>query len=226
MKVIKWFILSIIFITCLQPNPSGELDNRWIISATIMVYAIIKLIIYCVKESKPPVTIQKNADIDQMSGAQFERFCGNLLAQIGYTNISYTPPTNDFGVDIICFYNGERVAVQCKRYNSPLGIKPLQEVHAGKGHYNASIAVVMTNNYFTQNARTLAEELDIILCDRNAIAQQLRNIEARRNAEAQAQRKQERQKAAEQKKTQKEYNNPRSGEGLFNIIRDRIHQKD
>lgn len=116
-------------------------------------------------------TVQKHrkyswAEIDQMDGATFEHFIGDLIVRRGYGSVKYTPATGDFGVDIIL--NG-RTAIQCKRYSKALGIKPVQEVYTGMSHYGCCEALVVTNSYFTKNAIALAKEHNITLWDRNTL---------------------------------------------------------
>ncbi len=105
-------------------------------------------------------------EIDSMDGREFENFVANLLVRNGLGSTRDTPATGDFGVDIIL---NSDTAIQCKRSSKNLGIKPLQEVYAGMKHYGCKNAIVITNAYFTPNAVTLAEELNISLWDRDVI---------------------------------------------------------
>ena len=51
--------------------------------------------------------------------------------------------------------------------HSPLGNKPVQEVHAGKEMYQCQIGAVMTNRYFTPSGREIAEKTGVLLWDRD-----------------------------------------------------------
>ena len=108
-------------------------------------------------------------DFDQLNGRDFEYWCANLLERVGFEDVTVTQGSNDQGVDIIAVKNGERYAVQCKRYASPLGNKPVQEVAAGRNIYNCDRAAVMTNNFFTDGARRAAFANDVELWDRDDI---------------------------------------------------------
>ena len=108
-------------------------------------------------------------DFDAMNGRDFEYWCANLLEHVGFTDVTVTQGSNDQGVDIIATKDGERYAVQCKRYASPLGNTPVQEVAAGRNVYNCDRAAVMTNNYFTDGARRAAFANDVELWDRDDI---------------------------------------------------------
>lgn len=108
-------------------------------------------------------------DFDLMNGRDFEYWCANLLERVGFEDVTVTQGSNDQGVDIIAVKNGERYAVQCKRYAGPLGNKPVQEVAAGRNIYNCDRAAVMTNNFFTDGARRAAFANDVELWDRDDV---------------------------------------------------------
>lgn len=108
--------------------------------------------------------------IDQMEGHDFEYWCADLLRRKGFTNVSVTKGSGDMGVDIVAYNNGKKYAIQCKRYNSPLGNKPIQEVVAGKTIYKAQAALVITNNYFTKSATALAKVNNVFLWDRDDLS--------------------------------------------------------
>lgn len=122
-------------------------------------------------------TIENNLQsIDLMSGIEFESYCASLLESIGYKNVKLTKSSGDQGADIICERYGEKIAVQCKCYSSPIGNKPVQEVLAGKMYYDCNSAMVMTNSYFTQSAREIARKAKVRLCDRDNLADLLREL--------------------------------------------------
>ena len=81
------------------------------------------------KSRKDTVTM---AEVDAMKGYEFEHFCADLLKKNGFRKVSVTPASGDQGVDIIAVRGTARYAIQCKRYASPLGNKPVQEVYTGK----------------------------------------------------------------------------------------------
>lgn len=108
-----------------------------------------------------------NIDFDNMSGKEFEVFCSRLLENMCYSNILLTKESGDHGVDILCSLAGISYAIQCKCYSANIGNSAIQEVHAGKSIYKKDIAVVMTNRYFTEQAKMEAELLGVKLWDRD-----------------------------------------------------------
>lgn len=113
------------------------------------------------------------AAIDNMNGHDFESYCASILSKIGFINVSVTPGSGDQGVDVIAEKEGVRYAIQCKCYSSNLGNTPIQEVCAGKNMYNCHVGVVMTNRYFTDSAKQLAERNGILLWDREKLMQMI-----------------------------------------------------
>ena len=122
--------------------------------------------------SSPKSFQQHNANkpiinIDNMSGHEFEMFCAKVLQMNGFYDINVTKASGDQGVDVIALKDGIRCAIQCKRYSNNVGNKAVQEVIAGMQYYNCPIGIVMTNSYFTQSAKELANRAEIILWDRD-----------------------------------------------------------
>lgn len=114
-------------------------------------------------------------EIDNMSGQEFELLLiEKLLPLQGYTNINGTSYTGDYGIDIIALKNGIKCAIQCKRFNNKVGNKAIQEVVAGRKHYKCEKAIVITNNYYTNNAKTLAFDNKVELLDRDDVIKMIK----------------------------------------------------
>lgn len=123
-------------------------------------------------KKQSPKTVQRSASlarIDKMDGHDFEHFTADLLRKLGYEHVEVTRGSGDQGVDVIAVKDGKRYAIQCKRYGQKLGNKPVQEVFAGKTIYGCSVAVVLTNNYFTDGAKEAAKATGVELWDRDTL---------------------------------------------------------
>lgn len=103
---------------------------------------------------------------DSMSGLEFEEFLAELFRRKGFT-VEKTPVSGDYGVDLILTNpaNGERIAVQAKRYAQPVGIAAVQEVFFGAAYYQCQRALVVTNADYTPNARNGAARVRVWLID-------------------------------------------------------------
>lgn len=126
-----------------------------------------------IASARPSSRAPSLAYIDRMEGHAFEQFTANLLRKLGYERVQVTPGSGDQGVDVIAVKDGKKYAIQCKRYNQKLGNKPVQEVHAGKTIYGCNVAVVMTNNYFTDGGKEAARALGVELWDRDVLRRML-----------------------------------------------------
>jgi restriction system protein len=100
------------------------------------------------------------AAVDAMSGWEFERWLGKLYEGRGFA-VEQTPYSGDYGADLILTWNGLHIAVQSKSGHQNAGVKAVQEVHAAKTYYGCDKAVVVTNQYFTEQALLLAEKLGV-----------------------------------------------------------------
>ncbi len=122
----------------------------------------------------------------EITGDKYEHLGAKILKDKGFSDITVTQDTGDFGVDIIATKDGERYAVQCKYYSSPVGIKAVQEVYAGMNYYHCTKAIVMTNSTFTDAAKKLAQSNGVILWPKHRIVEKTGSMEstARQNEES------------------------------------------
>lgn len=109
------------------------------------------------------------AKIDRMEGHQFEYYCADLLRRNGYSNVMVTPGSGDQGVDILADRDDVSYAIQCKCYSGKVGNKAVQEAFSGRTYYDCDEAVVLTNSYFTEQAKDAARKTGVLLWDRNTL---------------------------------------------------------
>lgn len=132
-----------------------------VIGAILIVHGISRWILNALK-MKPREADRTINQIDEMTGREFEEFVSAVLSGCGYKIEEITVATGDYGADIIAEAEGERVAIQCKRYAKPVGVKAVQEVISAMKHYDCEKAVVVTNSTFTNQAYTLAEDNEVV----------------------------------------------------------------
>lgn len=112
-------------------------------------------------------------ELDGISGMDFETLTCDILAANGFDIAENTQASRDFGVDVLARRDGISYAIQCKRYKGAVGIEAVQQVYAGRAYYDCHVAVVLTNQYFTSNARKLADKLGVLLWDRDVLEEML-----------------------------------------------------
>ena len=106
---------------------------------------------------------------DDMEGHDFEHNCADLLRKNGFSNVMVTQGSGDHGIDIIAEKAEITYAIQCKCYSSSIGNDAVQQAHSGKSIYHKDIAVVLTNQYFTPQAKEEAAALGVKLWDRDKL---------------------------------------------------------
>ena len=122
--------------------------------------AIVLLLIFLAARKKT-----EEISPDEMDGRGFEQYCAHLLSGNGWEIVSVTCASGDYGADILAEKDGVLYAIQCKRYEKPVGVAAVQEVVAAMAHYKCRRAAVMTNSTFTRQAKALAQENGVALWD-------------------------------------------------------------
>ena len=112
-------------------------------------------------------------ELDEMQGLDFEYYCAEHLRNRGFIEVEVTKSSGDYGIDILAEKEGVTYAIQCKRYNGPVGVKAVQEAYAGRDFYDRMVGCVLTNQYFTQPAVDAAQKLKILLWDRDYLEEMI-----------------------------------------------------
>ncbi len=150
-------------------------DVGYVIGAVLLLAAVICCVIAFLRRNKRPKRINGNvaaelAEIDEMTGLEFEQYSANLFEELGYEKVTVTGSSHDQGADIIMERDGVRFAVQCKVYSTRLGNTPVQEIVAAREFYGCHVGAVITNSYFTDFAVDLAKANRVLLWDRVHLA--------------------------------------------------------
>lgn len=114
-------------------------------------------------------------EVDKMNGREFEKWCAELLLAADFDTAEVTQYSGDAGVDIIAEKDGERWAVQCKRYKNHVGNSAVQEVVAGMALYHCQKSLIITSSWYTKPAQKLARSNGTQLWDRLKVRSVLEN---------------------------------------------------
>lgn len=81
-------------------------------------------------------------------GLDYEHKARELFISKGLS-VETTPDVGDYGVDfIVNLSENEKLAIQCKRYNSPVPVRAVQEVYAGGRYYDCNrFAIISPSGY-------------------------------------------------------------------------------
>ncbi|MHB1242572.1 MAG: restriction endonuclease [Gaiellaceae bacterium] len=106
-----------------------------------------------------------------MDGPDFERTIAELFVLLGY-DVERIGGF-DKGADLVLTMDGERTAVQAKRYSIAVGIKAVRQLLDGRTRYGCTQGLVVTNSFFTDPAIECAEVHKITLWDRHELGEYL-----------------------------------------------------
>ncbi|QVK17175.1 restriction endonuclease [Mycoplasmatota bacterium] len=113
--------------------------------------------------------------IDKMSGYEFQYYLAELLNRKGYKILSIMK-SHDKGVDIILEKNSLRFGIQAKRNKNNINQHAIKEIVAGIPTYSLHGGYVITNQYFTEEAKRLANACNITLWDRKYLETEIQKI--------------------------------------------------
>ena len=108
---------------------------------------------------------EKVARKKRVVGHEYEKETLEMLISRGY-NAELTKCYSDFGVDIVITNtDGTKIAVQCKKQATPVGVSAIQEVYAGGRFYGCTKFSVICERGFSNPAIIMARELGVYLCE-------------------------------------------------------------
>lgn len=146
------------------------LAKLWPLWALVAVVGTAKLVSWLLERQR----LKKAgiAEVDRMGGLTFERFLVSFFRRLGY-RVEHTGRQGDYGADLVVAKGGRRTAVQAKCWKKKVGVRAVQEVAAGPGFYRCDSALVVANQGFTTQARTLARASTVELWGRDELIAQL-----------------------------------------------------
>lgn len=153
---------------------SGSKEPEFIITVCIIWLLFFLFCLYKINHARRYKGVFRKGvlsvtELDNMDGIAFEELACDILIANGFEAAENTQATCDYGVDILASKEGITYAIQCKRYLEPVGIEAVQQVYAGRAYYECHVAVVLTNQSFTTNAKNLADKLGVVLWDRETL---------------------------------------------------------
>lgn len=148
--------------------------------ALLLILAVIGLVAsYRAKKKCELSRALAISQIDSLSGIEFENYIAAIFKYKGY-NVRETPRSGDFGVDLIITKDGQKTAVQIKRYKKSVNQDAVRQVVAGNAmsYYKAEKTMVVTNSYFTKSVYELAKAHECKLVDRDKLAVWIKDFQS------------------------------------------------
>ncbi|CAL9308135.1 restriction endonuclease [Streptomyces sp. SudanB52_2052] len=110
------------------------------------------------------------AEVDAMTGTEFEELVAGLCRRDGCTDIRRVGGANDNGADVVGrLPDGRTVVIQCKRYapSSTIASRELRDLLGAKVHFGADVAVFVTTTRFSRPSERFALQHDILAVHRD-----------------------------------------------------------
>ncbi len=166
-------MIAVLSIAILLQHYSGL---PWPVSTSAVV--VIGLLCWSFRRERKQFRAIEMANIDIMSGTEFEQYLKKLLTLHGYS-VTTTPVSGNLGVDLIASRGRDRIAIQVKRHRGKVSRRAVSDAVAGIPHYGCNQAMVITNSHFTPGAAVLAQSTNCILVDRKVLAQWIVEAQSR-----------------------------------------------
>lgn len=159
-------------------------------SQPIMVSPFVALVfkMFSIMYNNKPLHLRQDSvvAIENFTGNdpyKYEEYIKQSLKKAGF-NAKRTKGSGDFGVDVLASKAGVSFAIQAKLYNHTVGAKAVQEVVSGRLFYKTDYGVVVSDNKFTDAAKTLARRSNIVLTHHKGLTTKLSNIAHSHNGRA------------------------------------------
>jgi HJR/Mrr/RecB family endonuclease len=162
-----WDVALIAFILC------TVLVHSWTAVALLSVLAVLKVAMWHAEQRH--YAQSEIGETDSLSGEQFEEWLGEFFAKLGF-EVERTRYRRDFGADFILTWNGVTTAVQAKSGHTRVGVNAVQQVVAAKAFYGCGRAMVVTNQYFTEQAVVLAQANGVVLRSRDDLMRKILSL--------------------------------------------------
>lgn len=140
----------------------------------LFAVAAVLIIFYLIRRNIEKQKLAKLgiADIDKLSGRDFEKYLEVLFEKKGY-KVTLTKYIGDYGADLVVESGENKTIIQAKRFKNKVGVKAIQEAVASKGYYGCQNAMVVTNSHFTDQAIKLAKANKVEIWDRKKLIDEL-----------------------------------------------------
>lgn len=107
-----------------------------------------------------------------MDPFEFEAAVAELLAYRGFEDVRRNG-RYDMGADIVAVRDGERTAVQVKRWNNLVDLGAVRQLVDGMKRYDCARGLLVTNSFLTEPAIACADTWDVEVWDRWTLAEYL-----------------------------------------------------
>jgi restriction system protein len=110
------------------------------------------------------------AEVDTMSGGEFEDFVVDLCRRDGCTEVRRVGGSHDDGADVLGHLpDGRSMVIQCKRYSpkSRIPSREIRDLLGARVHFKVDVAIFVTTTFFTGPSERTAVQNGVIAVHRD-----------------------------------------------------------
>jgi len=117
---------------------------------------------------RPAGSMDLVSRIRTLNGVEFEEFVANIFRLEGYS-VEMTQTTGDHGIDLLMRKGNQIVAVQCKRWDAPVGESVVRDFFGSLMGVGAQFGYLVASSTFTSRAYSFAHNKPMKLIDLDGV---------------------------------------------------------
>lgn len=121
------------------------------------------------QENRKKTMEQKVEQLYQLTPREFEEWTESLFKSLGFQNVVLTPQSGDKGLDLIAEKDGNKIAVQCKKFKGVVGSPVIQAFAGALQTAEIDKGYFITTGSYSVDAEKMAQDLPIELYDKNTL---------------------------------------------------------
>jgi restriction system protein len=148
------------------------LDSREVIAVVFLVLALFLVVVWYIQRSANSKAI--DTDFDFMDEAVFERYLALLFTRMGYQvrRVHYADNVST----LMATSNGVSYVIQARRNRRKVGIRAIEDAIATRKHLKCERAIVVTNHFFSSQARQIAKANQVLTLDRYDLIREMKRM--------------------------------------------------
>ena len=148
------------------------LDYQVIIVALLFILAAVLFILW--RKQRSTYSRATGVGLDFMDEAAFERYLALLFTRMGYQvrRVNYADNVST----LMAARNGVSYVIQARRNRRKVGIRAIEDAIATRKHLKCERAIVVTNHFFSNQARKIAKANQVLTLDRHDLIKELKRM--------------------------------------------------
>lgn len=121
------------------------------------------------QENRKKMMDQKVEQLYQLTPREFEEWTESPFKSLGFQNVVLTPQSGDKGLDLIAEKDGNKIAIQCKKFKGVVGSPVIQAFAGALQTAEIDKGYFITTGSYSVDAEKMAQDLPIELYNKNTL---------------------------------------------------------